>query len=262
MLLMVFIVAMIGVAALVIDIGRILATARAAQNAADTAVLAATNQFRGIPSPLAWKRAKKAVLASLKASPLIGCDTTCRTALDTESFLFNAAGGSTTSCDDSGYTKDSASFGNLSVKLERGVICYEGSPPRRYFVSLEPTQKYCHANASRIELSLSAVPTTFGQLLGVTTLDSKVVSSSYLNTSTPTCNVPTCASYGLNVTAGTPDLDPWDCACPCPGSSTCCSTCAPGSCPTGQDTNAEADDFLPTGFFCHQPNYCPEACPT
>lgn len=274
-LLLVLLVAIIGLAALVIDIGRLLGITRQAQNAADTAVLAAVNQFRGYPTPITWRRAKKAVLASLKASQLWGCDATCKATLSSEQFFFNNAAGSTTTCDDTNYTRDLAEFGNLRVKLERGVICYEGGV--RYFVSLEPTQKYCHANAARVEMRISNIPVTFGKILGASTLNSNVTASSYLNSVTPTCDLPTCASYSIDIAGG--DLDPWECACPCPApNAACCTSCnntdcpAPlaGPCPAPpctvgrtQHEFPSAHGYLPLGIECAggTNQLCTEMCP-
>lgn len=226
--LMILILAMLSLAGLVMDIGRVLGVTRQAQNAADVASLAAANQFRTYKSPVQWRKAKKAALTSLKLSQLWGCDADCRSALSAETFYMDD--GTLTACDDDLYNTDTGTFGNLTVRLTRGLVCYEGST--RHFVSLEPEQGYCHANAARIELTLADISTTFGQMMGIHDMDTYVTAFAYLTTDAPSCTIPTCASFGIT------DInvpDPSNCACPCPvntlGFPACCSTCNAVDCP-------------------------------
>lgn len=253
--LMVLILAFLSMAALVIDIGRLLGVTRQAQNAADVAVLSATNQFKGGNMPSKWKRAKKAALAGLKSSQLWGCNATCRARLNAETFYFNDATGAVTSCDDTNYQRDTADFGNLRVKLERGVMCYQGGS--RHFVSLESEQGYCHANAVRIQLWMTEISTSFGKLLGMTELQTNVTAMAYLNTEIPSCSDPSCASMGISDPA-VPNAA--DCGCPCPPNPllfpNCCNQsdlinyCSRAACPSATHVNQATDGWQPIGWEC------------
>jgi hypothetical protein len=89
-----------------------------------------------------------------------------------------------------------ASFGNITVRVTRGVRCYDASV--RYFCSLEnligfDSDSWEWANAVELDMRADGISSFFSRaFLGVTTSSISIQSTSYLPLNPPICGHPSC----------------------------------------------------------------------
>lgn len=216
-LLLLMVTLLLSVTVLVVDGSRLVWAYRQTQNYADAASLAAVQQLRNPNRVQGWQNAKPAALAVLTRASIPFLNTAAQTAIRDQSLQFR--NGAATLNDPTGYQNDSAvaTQGNLSIRLERGVFCYQGNS--RAFLSLEAGGGCDSANGVKVDITLSEVPTYFARMLGQA--QGGIVKSSataVLRDTTGSCTSPVCGNYDTNLTTVGVQL-PTTCTSPTPSAS-------------------------------------------
>lgn len=203
------IIALIG---LVVDSGRLLVMQRQLQNAADAGSLSGVLMLRPPVLVDNWAKSKLAVLAIVKTANISGLDSAADSSIhqSPETFrldgLANPPDCRETANDIVGYEYECGTRGNLTVRVSRGIWCYEAAPSiRRRWCSVEqkaagggPNPLWQLANSMRVDVTLRDIETTFAKIFLIDRI-AKVSAQaiSHLDTPTPSCGVARCADLGI-----------------------------------------------------------------
>ncbi len=207
------IIAGVALLGLIVDVGRLLVLQRQLQNAADAGSLAGVLQLRSPYGSVEWAHSKLAVLAIVKQAVLSGLDPAADAAIHSspETFRLDGPLGSTdcrpTANDITGYTFECGTRGNLTMRVSRGIWCFEDAPSvRRRWCSVEETVPgsgaanplWLGANSVRVDVRLANIETTFARVFlidRINRIGAQAISE--MGPSPPTCGVFRCRDLGI-----------------------------------------------------------------
>jgi Flp pilus assembly protein TadG len=205
----------LSVIALVVDICRLETAIKSLQHSADSAALSAAAALSVIDHDVnstdkrearRYANTKKTVLMLLALEEIVGLDSAAKTALRNQTVRFTS--GIFTSPDWPGYQRDTASAGNLTIKVTRQLRCMDGTstlPIRRiYELDNAAFSAFCRANQVTVALTLSNLGTTFGRLLGMSQFRQiTVTANAFMHQRIPDnasaiCESTTCSALSVN----------------------------------------------------------------